>query len=201
MSTRVRTATTLLAACALAAGCEEGERAVAHVGGTKISREQVEQLVEHTAEESKREGRPFPAKDTSGYHVYERRAVALLVRREQLEQAAAKLGVEVSDDDVERRLDAAGGEADAEGADKEAKVFFEGLLREQILVERVARRLSARVHVSAAELRAALARQPGRSRASLERELVSAKRNAALSAWTARAMRTVPVDYEPGWKP
>jgi hypothetical protein len=51
----------LLAIITLAlTGCAEGEKPVAHVGKQTIKKEQLEQTVEHSAGEAKREGKPFP---------------------------------------------------------------------------------------------------------------------------------------------
>src|SRR4051812_20913494 len=95
----------LLAALAVAAaGCEEGEKAVAYVGDTKISREQLDEAVEHFQEEAAREGKDFPAKGTQEREAVRRRLLGLLAYRVRIDRAASRMGVAVSNDNVEQRL-------------------------------------------------------------------------------------------------
>ena len=121
------------------AGCGGGEP-VARVGDEQISEEKVEQLVEHFEEEFAREGREFPAKGSAGYETVERQVLGLLVFRAQLEQAAAKLGIEVDEEEVEERLSESE-EASEEGEGEEGEAYFENAMRIQLLREKVAAEL------------------------------------------------------------
>jgi FKBP-type peptidyl-prolyl cis-trans isomerase (trigger factor) len=121
------------------AGCGGGET-VARVGDEKISEEKVEQLVEHFEEEFAREGREFPAKGSAGYETVERQVLRLLVFRAQLEQAAAKLGIEVDEEEVEERLSQSE-EAAEEGEGEEGEAYFENAMRIQLVREKVAAKL------------------------------------------------------------
>jgi SurA-like protein len=150
----------LLASVAmLAASCElpfENET-VAHVGDEAISKEDVERTVEHYEEEFAREGREFPERDSPAYEQLERTALGLLVFREQLEQAAQESGIELSKDEVERRVERAReAEGETGGKDEqEGEAFFEGVVRTQLIREAVARRLFPSLTVTEAEVRAA----------------------------------------------
>jgi SurA-like protein len=196
----------LLASVAvLAASCElpfENET-VAHVGDRAISKEDVERTVEHYEEEFAREGREFPERGSPAYEQLERTALGLLVFREQLEQAADGFGVELPEEEVERRVERARaaegeteGETEGEGAD-----FFEGAVRTQMIREAVAQRLFPGLTLSEAEFRAAARRRDRRPTEAFRREVLQERRNAALAAWIADARRSISVDYEAGWEP
>jgi hypothetical protein len=192
----------LASLAAVATACEppwENET-VARVGNQTISKEDVERTVEHYEEEFAREGREFPERDSPAYENLEHVALRLLVFREQLEQAADDFGVELSEEEVERRVERA---REAEGEteeEEEGADFFEGAVRTQMIREAVARRLFPGVTVSEAEVRAA-ARTRGRpAHAAFRRELLQERRNAALARWVRDARRKITVEYEPGWE-
>jgi hypothetical protein len=158
----------LVAACTAAtAGCgESGEKAVAHVGDTKITREQLEQTMEHFSEESSREGRPFAEDASARKHL-----LGLLVYRARMELGARALGISVPDEAVERRLESAGGDEKDEG---DARAYVESSVRVQLLKEAVYRKLAARIHDA----------DPQRAQA---------RRNAALDRWLASLAKNYPV--------
>jgi hypothetical protein len=187
----------------LAPACEppwENET-VAHVGDQVISKEDVERTVDHYQEEFAREGREFPERDSPAYQSLERTALRLLVFREQLEQAADDFGVELSEEEVERRVERA---REAEGEteeEEEGADFFEGAVRTQMIREAVARKLFPGVTVSEAEVRDAARTRNRPATAAFRRELLQERRNAALAKWVADARRSVSVEYEEGWAP
>jgi hypothetical protein len=189
----------------LAASCERPfeSETVAHVGDQAISEEDVERTVEHYEEEFAREGREFPERDSASYEQLERTALGLLVFQEQLEQAAEDFGVELSEDEVERRVERARkAEGEAEGEKEgEGEGFFEGAVRTQMIREAVALRLFPRVTLSDAEFRAAAVDRKRRPTAAFRREVLQERRNAVLARWVADARRSISVDYEPGWEP
>jgi hypothetical protein len=125
-------------------GCEgDGDTAVAHVGNQTITKEQLEQTVEHFDEEAKREGKPFPKEDSPGFGDAQDRLLALLVYRAELADRADSLGLKVDDDLVERRLEAGGnGE---EGEDEEGKAFARESVRAQLFYEALYRKVTASV--------------------------------------------------------
>jgi SurA N-terminal domain len=166
MRARVLLAVAVAVVAAAAAGCgESGEKAVAHVGDTKITREQLEQTMEHFSEESSREGRPFAEDASARKHL-----LGLLVFRARLEQGAKRLGINISREAVERRLDTAGGD---EGDEADARAYLESTVRVQLLKEAVYRKLAARIHDS----------DPQRAQA---------RRNAALDRWLASVAKRYP---------
>lgn len=189
---------------ALAVSCERPfeSETVAHVGNKSISEEDVERTVEHYEEEFAREGREFPEKGSEAYERLERTALGLLVFRGQLEQAAEEFGVELPEDEVERRVEAARkAEGETEEEEEEGEGFFEGAVRTQMIREAVARRLFAGLTVSDTELRAAARARNRPANIALRRELLQERRNAALADWIADARRSVSVEYEEGWQP
>jgi hypothetical protein len=117
-----------------------GSETVASVGDERISEEKVEQLVEHFEEEFQREGREFPERGSAGYETVERRVLGLLVLRSQLEQEAAKLDIEVDEEEVEERLSRSE-EASEAGEGEEGEAYFENAMRIQLLREKVAAKL------------------------------------------------------------
>jgi hypothetical protein len=187
----------------VAAACEppwENET-VAHVGDATISKEDVERTVEHYQEEFAREGREFPNEESPAFAQLQRTALGLLVFREQLEQAADDFRIELSEDEVERRVERARkAEGETEEKEEGGADFFEGGVRTQMIREAVARRLYPSLTVSEAEVRAAAHTRGRPANAALRRELLQERRNAALAEWVADA-RTIPVEYEEGWAP
>jgi hypothetical protein len=161
---------------AVATGC--GSTAVARVGGATITRDQLEQTVEHFREEAQREGRAFPEEGSPAFPPVRNRLLGLLVYRLQLQQAAAGLGIAVGDDQVEQRLESS---SPAE-EDRDAQAFAAASVRAQLLTEAVYRRLADRIRAASAEDR-------------------QARRNAALQRWLARLPSRFPPRYAKGYAP
>lgn len=138
-------ALSLLPLAVLAAGCFGGgegdkSKAVAHVGHAAITHEQLDETVDHFKEEAQKEGKPFPEEGSARYRTVERQALGLLVYRTELLRSAARLGAPVTDEEVERRAKAAGGEAEEEGG-----AFIESTIRSQIAYEHVYGKVTAGV--------------------------------------------------------
>ena len=87
--------------CALG-GCGGHSQRVASVGDRAITRGDVDRLLEHAREEARNERRAFPEADNAGYRALEREALSILVSRAQLEVAARRLGLTVSEQEVSR---------------------------------------------------------------------------------------------------
>jgi parvulin-like peptidyl-prolyl isomerase len=105
------TITVLLAALvAVLAGCGGGGSssvpgdAVAKVNGQTISQTQFNQLLDQAKKSYKSQNRKWPAAGTTEYDTLKNQAVAYLVQREEFEQEADKLGVTVTNADVDKRL-------------------------------------------------------------------------------------------------
>jgi foldase protein PrsA len=108
---RYLTTTILLAALvAVLAGCGGGgsgsvpSDAVAEVNGETITQEQFDTLLAQAKKSYESQKRKWPAAGTTEYDTLKNQAVAYLVQREEFQQEADKLGVSVSDADVEKRL-------------------------------------------------------------------------------------------------
>jgi hypothetical protein len=182
------------------AGCGGGtseKKPVAYVAGQPISREHLDQTVERFQEEAKKEGRLYPHKGTGQYRAVQKRLLELLVYRKEIELAAARIGVHVSDKQVEARMSNAGSEPDAEAAASADTTFLRDTARYQLLTEGVTRKLTRDFHVTEAEARAYYgSHRPiyGRTlfakvRAAIVSQLLTARRNAALTSWLAAAQR------------
>jgi hypothetical protein len=155
---------------AAAAGCgAEGQRAVARVGdGGKVTREQLDQAVEHFQEEAKREGKAFADGPAARKNL-----LGLLLYRARLEQGAAALGITISRDQVERRLAATGSAEEGGSTAKEAEAFVQSSVRAQLLTEAVYRKLADPIRDADPQRR-------------------QAKRNAALRRWIASLSERFP---------
>ena len=89
------------------AGCGGGSgdvpsSAVAVVDGTEIARSELDELIEQAKARYKAQDQDFPKVGTPEYQSYQQQFVAFLVQREQFEQEAEELGLEISDADVEK---------------------------------------------------------------------------------------------------
>lgn len=104
---------TLLLAFA-AAGCGSGDDgssgsvsadAVASVGGEEISRETYDRLIGQAEKTYKARKQEFPKVGTPEYEQLKQAIVRSLVEQTEFKIGAEELGIEVSDEDVEKRLD------------------------------------------------------------------------------------------------
>lgn len=118
-----------------AAGCGSGgSKPVAKVGSTTITRVELDRTIEHFRQEARNEGKPFPAKGGAGYAAVEGDLLGLLAYRAQLQLAADKLGVRVSESDIDARIrGGSGGGSEQEAAD----AFARASIRAQLLYERL----------------------------------------------------------------
>jgi parvulin-like peptidyl-prolyl isomerase len=107
---RYLTTTFLLAAvAAVLAGCGGGggqvpSGAVAQVDNQAITQSQFDQLLAQAKRSYKIQKRPFPKAGTSDYEALKTQAVAYLVQRAEFAQEAQKLGVSISDKEINDRL-------------------------------------------------------------------------------------------------
>jgi foldase protein PrsA len=128
----------LLAAVLLLAGCGGDEEvpadAVAVVDGEEIARSDYEALIGQAKKSYRNQKREFPAAGSQEFQTLRNQAVQFLVQREQFEQEAAELEVEVTEQQVDARLEQI--QKQYFGGDK-AK--YEKQLKEQGLTERQVR--------------------------------------------------------------
>jgi parvulin-like peptidyl-prolyl isomerase len=91
------------------AGCGGDEEvpadAVAVVDGTQIDRSDYEALITQAKKSYKNQKRDFPAAGSQEFQTLRNQAVQFLVQREQFEQEAKDMDVEVTDKQIDARLD------------------------------------------------------------------------------------------------
>ncbi len=168
----------LLLVLALAGCGSGGSGAVAHVNGKPITQEQLDALVDHFRNEAKAEGRPFPEGGTAVFRHQRNALLGLLVYREELRQAADRLGVGVSEDEISKRLAAAVSEEQEQSGDS----FAHDSIEAQLFYEHLFRKVTRRV------------------KAMSPREL-SGERLRVMKAFVAKVQREARVRYEPGFAP
>jgi parvulin-like peptidyl-prolyl isomerase len=105
----------MLAAAALAvltvvaAGCgdtdEVPQDAVAVVDGTPISKSTLDGLLERTKKTYATQKRQFPKAGTQEYQALQTQAVAFLVQRQEYQREAEKLGVKITDAQIQKKVD------------------------------------------------------------------------------------------------
>jgi hypothetical protein len=154
-----------------------GNPAVAHVAGRPITRDQLAKAVDHFRMRAKAEGTPFPKDGTARFTTVRNRILGVLVYREELEQAAASLGIRVTSLQVLHR-----GNLGVSEPEERGDSFDYGSARSQLLYERIYAKVTSKVSApNSVEL--------------------SARRNAAMSRYIARLKRKTRVRYEPGYAP
>lgn len=150
---------------------------VAHVNSQAIKRDQLDAAVDHFRAAYQAEGKLFPAENSPNFHALRRRLVALLVYRAELDQAARRLGIEVSNIQVLRALN-----ANSEGEEHPTDPFAYDTVKSQIQYERIYAKVTARISASTTAQ-------------------LSARRNAAMNRFVAKLKRETQVRYEPGYAP
>jgi parvulin-like peptidyl-prolyl isomerase len=107
--------TLVASALALAlAGCGGGDEnktpedvppdAIALVGEDPIPKAELEELMDQAEQGYKAQKRPFPKPGTPDYENLRGQAIAYLVQRSQYEQEAEEMGIEVTDEEVDKKL-------------------------------------------------------------------------------------------------
>ncbi len=158
----------VLALVLVGAGCggnddEVPADAVAVVDGEEIPKSEVDTLIELTRKSYANDERDFPKAGTPEYRTLRDGFVQFLVQKVQLEQQAAELEIEVTDEQVEERLTRvkqqyfAGDEQKFREQLTDQGLTEEGVradLRTQIVSERIFERVTKDVRVSDADVQA-----------------------------------------------
>ena len=131
----------LLAAAALAAvtlvaaGCGDTDEvpadAVAVVDGTAITQASLDELLARAKKSYTAQKREFPKAGTAEYQSLQNQAVAYLVQREEYANEADELGVEVSDEEITKKVD----EVKKQYFQNDQKKFEAGLKQQGYTVE------------------------------------------------------------------
>jgi parvulin-like peptidyl-prolyl isomerase len=156
----------------VAAGCGGTSTAaigpddVAVVGSEKVTKEQFQAIMgpEGRARKSyEAQKRPFPKPGTTEYEQLKGQAITLLIQRAEFEQEAEDFGVDISDEDVSKRLEQLkkqfyGGNEERyrrtlkqQGLTEEQA---EGEVRAQLIAEELFKKVTEDVNVSQNEIRA-----------------------------------------------
>jgi hypothetical protein len=150
---------------------------VAHVNSQAIKRDQLDTAVEHFRVQYKEEGQPFPDEKSPNFRALQNRLVGLLVYRAEIDQAARRLGIAISDIQVLRKLN-----ENSEGEEHATDPFAYDTVKSELQYERIYAHVTQGV---TAQTTAGL----------------SARRNAAMSRFVAKLKRETKVRYEPGYSP
>jgi parvulin-like peptidyl-prolyl isomerase len=162
----------VLLLCALAsiglAGCGGSDKdvpadAVAVVDGQEIARSDYEALITQAKKSYKNQKREFPAAGSQEFQTLRNQAVQFLVQREQFEQEAESLDVEVTEKQVDARLEQI--QKQYFGGDKakfEKQLKDQGItekqvrndIRSQIISEKIFEQVTGDVKVTDAEIEA-----------------------------------------------
>ena len=175
MGPTVRKLLLLLGVCALtlaAAACGGDEErtaddvpadAIALIGEDPIPRSEFDALMKRAEANYKNQKKPFPKIGTPEYQDLKTRAVSFLVERYSFRAEADELGVEVSDEDVDKELDkikksAFGGDDKKlqEALDREGLTLEQAReeVRERLLRDRVYKKVTEDVEVTDEDVRA-----------------------------------------------
>jgi SurA N-terminal domain len=192
----VLVAVVVIGIVALVRSGDSGGQTIQTVAGEKITQSDLELTVEHFHEAADREGNPFPAKGTDGYKRVERISLGLLIDRAAIRAAAEKLGVRVTDAQVDASVAKPSGESE-EGGDIRVEAeaaFARATARTQLITAAVSRKLTAGITVGAAAVRAYYRRHRAlygstpyaRVAPAIRSQLLSARKNAVLARWLAK---------------
>jgi parvulin-like peptidyl-prolyl isomerase len=131
--------------------------AVAIVAGEPIAKTDFDALMRRAEAGAKAQGRKFPAAGTPEYAQLKRQALDILTQREEYEQQADDLGVKVTDEDVDKRLDSlkkqyfSGNEKRYEAQLKSSGITEADLkedIRSQLVAEKIYNKVTADVKVT-----------------------------------------------------
>jgi parvulin-like peptidyl-prolyl isomerase len=155
-----------LTVLASACGGEDDESvpadAVAVVGDTEVPKSEFDALIAQAKRSYKQQKREFPKAGTPEYATLKNQAVAFLVQRAQFEQQAEELDVEISDKQVDARLEQI--KKQYFGGDQkryDAQLKEQGLtedqvrrdIRAQLLQEELSKKVTGGVKVTDAEIK------------------------------------------------
>ncbi|MFL5941226.1 MAG: SurA N-terminal domain-containing protein, partial [Gaiellaceae bacterium] len=95
----------VLAGCGGGGGASVKSSDVATVGGVHVEKTDYDALIAQAQRSYAQQGRKFPKQGTSDYETVKGQAVTLLVQQAEREEKAKSMGIDVSDADVQKRLE------------------------------------------------------------------------------------------------
>ena len=192
----------VVAIAAIVRGRGGRDATVQTVAGHRITEKDLGLTVEHFHEVADREGKPFPAKGTEGYERVEKISLGLLIDRAAVQAAAGRIGVHVTEAQVDARAGSASGESEGGGDIRVVAeaAFGRATARTQLITEAAFRKLTAGVRVRSDEVRAYYgahrslygARSFARVAPAIRSQLLSARKNAVLTRWLAQVRSREP---------
>ena len=159
-------AAALAAVTLVAAGCGDSDEvpadAVAVVDGTSITRSSLDGLLARAKKSYAAQKRAFPKAGTSDYQSLQTQAVAYLVQREEYAREADKLGIDVTDQQIAKKVEEVkkqyfgGSQARFEKGLKDqgyTKATLEEDIRSQLLTEGIYKKVTTDAKVTDADLK------------------------------------------------
>jgi len=159
-------AAALAAVTLVAAGCGDSDEvpadAVAVVDGTSITRSSLDGLLARAKKSYTAQKRAFPKAGTSEYQSLQTQAVAYLVQREEYAREADKLGIDVTDQQIAKKVEEvkkqyfSGSQAKFEKGLKDqgyTKATLEEDIRSQLLTEGIYKKVTTDAKVTDADLK------------------------------------------------
>jgi parvulin-like peptidyl-prolyl isomerase len=152
----------------LAAGCggtttaSLGSDDVAVVGDQQVSKEQFQQLMARAQKSYDQQKRPFPKAGSTEYEQLKGQAITFLVQQAEVDSQAKKLGVDISDDKVDKEIARykkqfyGGSDARYEKAVKQQGLTDEqarDAIREQLVSQALFKKLTSDVKVSDSDIK------------------------------------------------
>jgi hypothetical protein len=150
----------------VAAGCGDSDEvpadAVAVVDGTSITRSSLDGLLARAKKSYAAQKRAFPKAGTSDYQSLQTQAVAYLVQREEYAREADKLGIDVTDQQIAKKVEEvkkqyfSGSQAKFEKGLKDqgyTKATLEEDIRSQLLTEGIYKKVTTDAKVTDADLK------------------------------------------------
>src|SRR6185312_7961515 len=159
-------AAALAAVTLVAAGCGDSDEvpadAVAVVDGTSITRSSLDGLLARAKKSYAAQKRAFPKAGTSDYQTLQTQAVAYLVQREEYAREADKLGIDVTDQQIAKKVEEVkkqyfgGSQARFEKGLKDqgyTKATLEEDIRSQLLTEGIYKQVTNDAKVTDADVK------------------------------------------------
>ncbi len=194
--------------------------AVATIGDVTVTKADFQGLLTQAQVQMKAQGMKVPEKGSPTYDHYVAQIVNYLVQEQVVEQSAEKLGVSITDKEVDEQIaqleQAYGGEEKVRQLLKEQGMTVELLrrsIRSQTLSDRAAEIVTKGASVSDAEIqayweahKAELSKQKktatlAKARTTIEQTLLSAKKLQLWNAWVAERSKALGVEYASGFDP
>jgi foldase protein PrsA len=153
----------LVAACGGGGNASLGSKDIATVGSEKITKDDLDAMLNRAKKSYEAEKRPFPKPGTRDYNLLQGQATSFLVQRAEYAEKASAMGIDITDDQVDKKIESVKKQFYG-GSDKRYKEELEkqGLTEDQarkevrayLISQAVAKKVTSKVHVSDAAVRA-----------------------------------------------